>query len=45
MFKIDFNHLRKSILPFLNQELFGLRKIYVVDLKTGHMKKMPNVCR
>ena len=26
--------LRKSIFPFLNRELFELRKIYVVNLKT-----------
>ena len=37
--------LRKSIFPFLNRELFDLRKIYVVNLKTGCPKKMPNVSR
>ena len=31
--------LRKSIFPFLNRELFVLRKIYVVNLKTGRPKK------
>ena len=35
--------LRKSIFPFLNQELFDLRKIYVVNLKTGRPKKMTYV--
>jgi hypothetical protein len=35
--------LRKSIFPFLNRELFDLRKIYVVNLKTGLPKKMPYV--
>ena len=35
--------LRNSIFPFLNRELFDLRKIYVLILKTGHPKKMPNV--
>ena len=35
--------LRNSIFPFLNQELFDLRKIYVLILKTGHPKKMPYV--
>ena len=33
--------LRKSIFPFLNRELFDLRKIYVVNLKTGRPKKKP----
>ena len=36
-----FFDLRKSIIPFLNRELFDLRKIYVVNLKTGRPKKMP----
>ena len=36
--------LRKSIFPFLSQELFDARKIYVVNLKTGRLKKMPHVC-
>ena len=31
--------LRKYIFPFLNRELFDLRKIYVVNLKTGCAKK------
>ena len=31
------------IFPFLNREMFGLRKIYVVNLKTGRPKKMPYV--
>ena len=31
--------LRKSIFPLLNRELFDLRKIYVVNLKTGCPKK------
>ena len=35
--------LRKFIFPFLNRELFDLRKIYVVNLKTGRPKKMPYV--
>ena len=35
--------LRKSIFPFLNRELLDLRNIYVVNLKTGHPKKMPYV--
>ena len=35
---------RQSIFPFWNQELFDLRNIYVVNLKTGHpKKKMPYV--
>ena len=32
--------LRDSIFPFLNRELFDLRNIYVVNLKTGRPKKM-----
>ena len=28
--------LRNSFFPFLNRELFDLRKIYVLNLKTGH---------
>ena len=32
--------LRKSIFPFLNRELFDLRKVYVVNLKTGR----PKIC-
>ena len=35
--------LRKSIFSFLNLELFDLKKIYVVNLKTGRPKKMPFV--
>ena len=35
--------LRNSIFPFLNRELFDLRKIYVLNLKTGRPKKMPYV--
>ena len=35
--------LRNSIFPFLNRELFDLRNIYVVNLKTGCPKKMPYV--
>ena len=35
--------LRNPIFPFLNRELFDLRKIYVVNLKTGRPKKMPYV--
>ena len=35
------SRFKKVIFPFLNQELFDLRKIYVVNLKTGHPKKMP----
>ena len=35
--------LRNSIFPFLNRELFDLRKIYVLILKTGHPKKMSYV--
>ena len=34
--------IRKFIFPFLNRE-FDLRKIYVVNLKTGRPKKMPYV--
>ena len=33
--------LRNSIFSFLNRELFDLRKIYVLILKTGYPKKMP----
>ena len=33
--------LRKFTFPFLNRELFDLRKIYVVNLKIGCPKKMP----
>ena len=33
--------LRNFIFPFLNLDLFDLRKIYVVNLKTGRPKKMP----
>jgi hypothetical protein len=33
--------LRNSIFPFLNRELFDLRNIYVLKLKTGRPKKMP----
>ena len=36
-------NLRKSIFLFLNRELFDLRKIYVVNLKTGRPKKLPYV--
>ena len=35
--------LRNPIFPFLNRELFDLRKIYVLILKTGHPKKMSYV--
>ena len=35
--------LRKSFFPFLNRELFDLRKIYGMNLKTGRPKKMPYV--
>ena len=35
--------LRYSIFPFLNRELFDLRKNYVLNLKTGCTKKMPYV--
>ena len=35
--------LGKSIFHFLNQELFDLKKIHVVNLKTGCPKKMPYV--
>ena len=34
--------LRKSIFLFLNRELFDLRMIYVVNLKTSYPKKMPD---
>ena len=37
-------NLRNPIVPFLNRELFDLRNISVVDLKTGHLKKMSYVC-
>ena len=37
-------NLRNSIFPFLNQEVFDLRKIYVLILKTSQPKKMPYVC-
>ena len=37
------SRMREFIFPFLNRELFDLRKIYVVELKTGRMKKMPYV--
>ena len=33
--------LRNSIFLMLNQELFDLRKIYVLNLKTSRPKKMP----
>ena len=33
--------LRKYIFPFLNRELFGLRMLYVVNLKTSCPKEMP----
>ena len=35
----------KTIFPFLNREFFDLRKIYVVNIKTGRPKKMPYVAR
>ena len=35
--------LRNSNFPFLNGELFDLRKIYVLNLKTGRPEKMPYV--
>ena len=31
--------LRNSIFPFLSQDLFDLRKIYVLNLETGRLKK------
>ena len=34
---------RNSVFPFLNQELFDLKKIYVANLKTGRLKKMSYV--
>ena len=34
---------KKVIFSFLNQDLFDLRKIYVVNLKTGCPQKMPYV--
>ena len=33
--------LRNSIFPFLKRELFNLRNIYVLNLKTSRPKKMP----
>ena len=36
-------NLRNPIFPFLNRELIDLRNIYVVNLKTGHSKKMSYV--
>ena len=33
----------QSIFRFINRELFDLRKIYVVNLKTGRPKQMPHV--
>ena len=35
--------LRNSTFPFLNRVMFDLRKIYVLNLKTGRPKKMPYV--
>ena len=35
--------LRKSTFPFLNRELFDLRKIYVANLKTGRPKEILHV--
>ena len=35
--------LRDSNFPFLNPELFDLRKIYVLNLKTRRPKKMPYI--
>ena len=32
-------YIRKSSFPFLNQDLFDLRNIYVVNLKAGRPKK------
>ena len=37
------SRFKKVRFSFLNQELFDLRKIYVVNLKTGGSKKMPYV--
>ena len=39
--QIDYSNL--LIFLFLHRELFDLRKIYVVNLKTGRPKKMPYV--
>ena len=35
--------LRNSFFPFLNVMLFNLRKIAVINLKTGRLKKNPYV--
>ena len=35
--------LRNPIFPFFNRELFDLRKIYVLNLKTGCSKKLSYV--
>ena len=35
---------KKVHFPFLHQELFDLRKIYVVNLRTGRPKKTLYVC-
>ena len=37
------SRFKKSIFPLLNRELFDLRKIFGVNLKTSHPKKMPYV--
>ena len=37
------SQFKKVYFPFLNRELFDLRNIYVVNLKTGGPKKMPYV--
>ena len=37
------SRFKKVLFPFLNQELFDLRNIYEVNLKTGRPKKMPYV--
>ena len=34
------SQFNKPIFPFLNRELFDLRKVYVMILKTDHPKKM-----
>jgi hypothetical protein len=38
-------YLRNLIVSFLNRELFGLRNIYTLNLKTSGLKKMSYVCR
>ena len=36
-------HMSSPVEPYLNRELFDLRKIYGMNLKTGCPKKMPYV--